>query len=362
MRVVVTGASGNVGTAVLRALARDPGGPHQVLGVSRHRPPPSGPYDVTGWVETDLGTEPATAALTEACTGADAVVHLAWLIQPSWDRERLRRTNQDGSRRVVEACQRAGVPRLVYASSVGTYAPAEPGQWVDESWSTAGVSTSSYSVDKAAVESMLDDVDAGRLGPRLAVARLRPGLILQPDAASEIMRYFVGPLVPRRLVHPALLRVLPWPRDLAVQFVHADDVADAVLRILHRGATGPFNLAADPVVDRDRIRALVGGRCRRCRHGPAGALVRTAAGGRPDLAGAPAAHRSGLARPRSRHSPAEDGPGPDRAGVAADPPRRPAAAGLPGRRSEPPRHAESRPARQLGSAHVRGDARGVPAR
>jgi nucleoside-diphosphate-sugar epimerase len=78
--------------------------------------------------------------------------------------------------------------------------------------------------------------------------------VLQPDAASEISRYFLGRLVPVSLVRPGLLRFAPWPPDLAFQLIHADDLADALARILERRAGGPFNLADDPVVDRDSFR------------------------------------------------------------------------------------------------------------
>jgi nucleoside-diphosphate-sugar epimerase len=155
---------------------------------------------------------------------------------------------------VLEAVRRAGVGHLVHMSSVGTYAAA-PGEWQDETWSTSGVPTSTYSVDKAACEAMLDDLPPGELD----VARVRPALILQQDAAGEIARYFLGNLVPVRMLRDPLLRWAPLPRQFAVQFVHADDVADALLRILEERATGAFNLAADPVIDRDVFGRLFGG-------------------------------------------------------------------------------------------------------
>jgi nucleoside-diphosphate-sugar epimerase len=81
---------------------------------------------------------------------------------------------------------------------------------------------------------------------------VRPTLILQPAAASEIGRYFLGPVVLRagRLLPPRLAHLLPLPLPgLSVAFVHADDVADALERILDRRASGAFNLAAEPLMD-----------------------------------------------------------------------------------------------------------------
>jgi UDP-glucose 4-epimerase len=251
VRIVITGASGNIGTALLRKLGD--GAVHKLVGISRRTPPATPPYAGVEWHQIDIGSATAAAELQDAMSGADAVVHLAWLIQPSHDRDALRRTNQDGMLSVIDAAQRAGVGHLIHMSSIGTYAPA-PGRWIDETWSTDGVPTSSYSVDKAACERMLDEAEG-----ELVVSRVRPAFVLQPDAASEISRYFLGPLVPIRLLRPGLLRFAPWPRTLAVQFVHADDVADLLSRVLAARAPGAFNVAADPVVDRNTWRETFGG-------------------------------------------------------------------------------------------------------
>ena len=112
MRVVVVGASGNAGTSVLSALANEPA-VDSVLGVARRAPSLSLPK--VEWTRADVTRD----VLEPLFRGADAVVHLAWLIQPSRDGEALRATNVDGSRRVFAAAAAAGVPALVYASSVG---------------------------------------------------------------------------------------------------------------------------------------------------------------------------------------------------------------------------------------------------
>jgi nucleoside-diphosphate-sugar epimerase len=55
------------------------------------------------------------------------------------------------------------------------------------------------------------------------------------------------------------MRLMPWPKSLCLQFVHADDVADAVVRILLDRMRGAFNVAAEPVVDRAAFRETFGG-------------------------------------------------------------------------------------------------------
>ena len=252
MRIAITGASGNVGTALLLALGGN--GEHEFVGISRRQPPAAPPYEWAQWHRIDIGAEGARQQLADAFRGVDAVVHLAWLIQPSREREVMRRTNQNGTAAVVDAVRDAGVGHLVHQSSIGTYAPG-PGRTVDESWPTTGVPSCSYSVDKAEAERIVDRLEGGDT----VVTRTRPGLIFQEPAASEIARYFLGPLVPSRLLGPAVMRFVPLSDRLAFQAVHADDVAAAITLLLERRAGGAFNIAADPVIDRAAFRDLFGG-------------------------------------------------------------------------------------------------------
>lgn len=259
MHVVVVGASGNVGTAVLRRLHQEPE-VQSITGIARRLPPrESGhPYDGVRWLSYDIGTPGSPAPLAGALKGADAVVHLAWQIQPSHRRELLRRTNVEGTKHLVEACVRAGVPKLVYASSLGTYAPGPKDRMVDETWPASGVPASTYSADKAAVESYLDTVE--REHPDWTVVRLRPALIFQADAAAEILRYFAGPFAPASLLRYGRLPVVPHSPELRTQAVHADDVADAYVRSARGDVHGAFNVAAQPVLDGQAVAAHFGGR------------------------------------------------------------------------------------------------------
>ena len=262
MRVAIVGASGHVGTALLRAL-REREEIDEILGLARREPDVSAePYDAARWERVDIampvadgaGEEHVVARLAELFEGFDTVVHLAWLIQPNRQRRLLRRANVDGTRRVIEACLRAGVGHLVCASSVGAYSGVDDDVRRDESWRTDGVPTSHYSVDKAAQERLLDDAEQRGL----AVARLRPALAFDAIAGAEIMRLFVGALVPPALLRPGRLPILPLPAGLRMQVVHGEDLADAYCRAIVRRATGAFNIATEPVLHADDIAAILG--------------------------------------------------------------------------------------------------------
>lgn len=256
LRIVVTGATGNVGTAVLRALAADHP-EHQVAGVVRRTPPSTSPYDTVTWHELDLAGPRAAEQLAPVVAGADAVVHLAWGFQPSRDPDYLRRTALGGTQAVIRAVHQGGVPHLVHMSSVGAYSPAVDRARVDETYPVNGVPTSPYSQHKAAAERMLDVLEA-RTGPAPVVSRLRPGFVLQRDAASGLLRYGLPGYLPAGALH--LLKVLPVDRALRIPVVHADDVAAAVLAVLRNRAPGAFNLAAEPPLTRDDVAAAFGAR------------------------------------------------------------------------------------------------------
>jgi nucleoside-diphosphate-sugar epimerase len=113
-------------------------------------------------------------------------------------------------------------------------------------------------VDKVAQERVLDEVAAAH--PDLVVSRVRPALIFQDDAGAEITRYFLGPLVPTALLRAGRLPVLPLPTGLRLQVVHADDVAQAISRILETRLPGPVNLAAPDILGAQEITDPLGGR------------------------------------------------------------------------------------------------------
>ena len=251
MRVAVTGATGNVGTSLVRALSADPA-VDEIVGIARRRPELS--VAKTRWVAADVARDD----LAEAFAGADAVVHLAWLIQPSRDRTTTRTVNVDGSRRVFEAAAAAGVRSLVYASSVGAYSPGPKDRRVDESWPTGGIPTSFYSRDKADVERILDSFEAAH--PQLRVVRLRPGLIFKAEAASGIRRLFAGPLLPTSLLRRRLIAVVPAIDRLRFQGVHSFDVAQAYRLAVVSDVRGAFNVAAEPVLDPPELGRLLGAR------------------------------------------------------------------------------------------------------
>jgi UDP-glucose 4-epimerase len=327
MRVVVTGATGNVGTSVVQSLLADPA-VDELLAIARRPASFSNPR--VRFAAADV----LRADLDALFAGADAVVHLAWLIQPSRDERVTHATNVDGSRRVFEAVVNARVPKLVYASSVGAYTRGPKDRRVDESWPTEGIRTLFYSRHKAAVEHMLDVLEHDQ--PWLRVVRMRPGLIFKREAATGIRRLFAGPFLPSVLVQRRLLAVVPDIPALRFQAVHSDDVGDAYRRAVIADAHGAFNIAAEPVLD-------------------PGVRRRAARRGRSHLAAAPAARPGRLDRPRPGRAVDGDGACPRATGLEPEGERHRCALGAAGwnQRQRGLSHSASRPRDRRSAARER---------
>lgn len=250
MRVLVLGATGNIGSALVRSLEGDPSVRH-VVGASRR------PAELPGgaeWREVDLGGDLPPDLLE----GVDAVVNLAWLMQPTRAPRITWATNVEGTARLLEQVRRSQVSTVVQASSVGAYTGRTGATPVDEAWPTHGVATSAYSREKAYVERLLDTLERDR--PDLRVVRMRHAFTFQAPAAVQQRRLFAGPLVPGSVMGRVRIPAVPMPRQLRFQAVHAEDVAAAYHAVLRRqGSHGAYNLAADDVLDGDSLAGLVGG-------------------------------------------------------------------------------------------------------
>ncbi|MGW6394154.1 NAD-dependent epimerase/dehydratase family protein [Streptomyces sp. NPDC055103] len=253
LRVVVTGATGNVGTSLVRALAREPR-VGSVLGLARRRPD----LELPGveWAEVDLSRDGDEPLLAQHVAVADAVVHLAWRFGPTHDPVKTWRTNVLGSVRVFDAVAAARVPVLVHASSVGAYSPGpKGGAPVSEAWPTHGWPDAAYTREKAYLERVLDTFE--RDHPLIRVVRMRPAFLLKEESASEQRRIFAGRFFPGQLMRPELLPLLPEFEGLRFQVMHTEDAADAYRRALLRDVRGAFNLAAEPVLDADVLGRLL---------------------------------------------------------------------------------------------------------
>jgi UDP-glucose 4-epimerase len=232
--VIVIGATGNVGTSVLRSLDNEDQ-VESILGMARRLPRLQ--MRKVEWTAADVTKDDLVPHLR----GADAVVLLSWLKQPSRDLNKLWMNNVEGSMRAARAVKEAGVPVLLYASSIGTYSPAAKNRAVD------GIPVLYYSRQKAEVERRLDHFESQN--PDVRVVRFRPAPAFKCESAEGMRRLIGGLFFPGFLARPEFINLIPEIKGLRFQVVHSYDVGEAYRLALLRNVRGAFNLAADRVLD-----------------------------------------------------------------------------------------------------------------
>jgi nucleoside-diphosphate-sugar epimerase len=184
LTVAVTGPTGEIGLPFMRALEHTPE-VGRIVALARR---PFEPLDF-GWKKTEYhqGDILDRAAVGELARGADVVVHLAFIVVKA--SAASADINIEGSRNVFEASAAAGVPRLVYTSSVAAYGYDTVEGLLTEDSPTEGSERHAYSHQKAEVEGVLHRALAGSSTEAYI---FRPCIVAGPEA-------------------PALLEQLPSP-------------------------------------------------------------------------------------------------------------------------------------------------------
>lgn len=245
LTVAVTGPTGDVGIAALRALDASPK-VGKVIGMAR-RPFDPADHDLSDKIVYQQGDVLDRASVDALVKGADVVMHLAFII--FGDPGEAHRINTEGSRNVFEATVAAKAKRLVYTSSVAAYGfhPDNP-QPLTEDVPTAGTDSFYYSAHKAELEQVLDEVLAGTkvdayvFRPCIVAGAGAPTLI---ETMIKMLPVFGQLRIARRLADqiPFLGPVLPDP-GVDFQLVHSDDVAAALVAAVEgAGEPGRYNLA-----------------------------------------------------------------------------------------------------------------------
>lgn len=212
LTVAVTGPTGSIGKAFIRALESTPG-VERIIGMARSPVDP----EAMGWTKTEYrqGDILDRSSVDKAVDGADVVVHLAFLI---WGTQKeTGEVNLEGSRNVFQGAFDAGAARLVYTSSVAAYGfYDENPDILTEEVPARGTEGHYYSSQKAELETTLTAMskDAGT-----DVYIFRPCIVAGPSALDlidkipyvQLSEKLPGPV--KRLVGtiPLLRPVIPDP-------------------------------------------------------------------------------------------------------------------------------------------------------
>jgi dihydroflavonol-4-reductase len=222
-RVLVTGASGFVGSAVARKLAAR-GASVRVL--IRKTSPRENFADVP--CEIVEGDMRDAASVARAMAGVRYLFHVAadyrlWARDPS----EIIENNREGTRIVMEAARDAGVGRVVYTSSVATLKPRDDGSDADER-DRAGMATAigAYKKSKVAAERVVEAMAAEGL----------PVVLVSPS--TPIGPRDIRPTPTGRIIVEAATGRIPAYVDTGLNLVHVDDVAEGHLLALEKGRQG----------------------------------------------------------------------------------------------------------------------------
>src|SRR5215218_181238 len=219
-KTLVTGASGFVGSHVLRALLERGDDVRVTLRRDSSRAAQEGLEVAVATAQ--LGDR---AALRRALRGVDRVFHVAGTTNLRASPAELTRVNVEGTRMVLEEALRAGVERVVHTSSIGAVGPARPGGAVDERHAFPSRLDVPYAVSKHAAET-----EALRVAARgLDVVIVCPAHVFGPGD--------LGP-TSTGVVRRFLLRRIPIYVPGAINVVDVRDVAAGHLLADERGATG----------------------------------------------------------------------------------------------------------------------------
>lgn len=252
---LLTGASGFVGSAVLRCLLAA-GGSIRVL-----TRPSSDRRNFEGLdCEVVIGDLDDAASLKAAVTGCRALFHVAadyrlWVPKP----ESIYRTNVDGTRALMRAAAEAGVARIVYTSSVATLGLRRDGTPADEDTPVAlSDMIGHYKRSKFLAEEEVR---------RQAREEGLPVVIVNPSA--PVGPRDIKPTPTGRMIVDAASGRMPAYVDTGLNLVHVDDVAEGHLRAFARGVVGErYILGGDDLTLREiltMVAALVGRRPPRIR-------------------------------------------------------------------------------------------------
>ena len=259
MRYLITGGSGYIGSRLVDHLS---GRPDTEAIVVADVKPPAAFRPNTSFQKLDVRDRAGVRALI-ATERPDALVHLAFLLNPIHDEAAMYDVDVNGTQNVLEAASDANVGHVLVTSSTTAYgAFAENPVPLTEDDPVRGAPDFSYARDKAESDRLCQLWALEH--PERVMTIVRPCIVFGPEVDNYIVRLWL-----KQPFHADLRR-----GDPPMQFVHVDDVADALIGLLEGRHAGAFNVAADGYITLAEASQMIGLKTRRV---PYGAYKRLAA-------------------------------------------------------------------------------------
>jgi len=242
MRYVVTGGAGYIGTRLIeRLVGRDD---TERVVIADIRPPRSFRPKVE-FSKLDVRDGDGVRSLLER-ERPDALVHLAFVLNPMHDEHTMYEIDVGGTHNVLEAASATGVEHVLVTSSATAYGafPDNPVP-IDEDQPVRGVPDFEYARDKTESDRLCQLWALKH--PDRVMTIVRPCIVFGPNVDNYIVRAWTK--------QPFFADIGGF--DVPVQFVHEDDVVEAISRLLLGRHAGQFNLAADGLMTRRECAELL---------------------------------------------------------------------------------------------------------
>src|SRR5919106_4203762 len=243
MRYLITGGSGYIGTRLVELLAGRED--TEKIVIADVVPPKGGYQPKTEFERVDVRDRGAVhGALQQA--NPDVVVHLAFILNPSHDEGLMYEVDVNGTHNVLEAAAEVGIGQVLVTTSAVAYGafPDNPNP-ITEDHPVRGVARFSYARDKTESDRVVQLWALQH--PDVITTIVRPCIVYGPNVDNYLVRLWSDA--------PAIADV--GNLDGTIQFVHEDDVVEAISRLLLGKHAGQFNLAADGLMTRRECAELL---------------------------------------------------------------------------------------------------------
>jgi len=259
MRYVITGGAGYIGTRLVEHLVEREDTERVVVADLR---PPRLFRPKTGYEQLDVRDGNRARELLER-ERPDALVHLAFILNPMHDENAMYEIDVGGTHNVLEAASAAGTQHVLVTSSSTAYGafPDNPVP-IEEDWPVRGVPDFEYARDKAESDRLCQLWALRHPDRTMTIAR--PCIVFGPTVDNFIVRLWTK----------APVQFDMGNLDQVTQFVHEDDLVDALVTLLTGRHAGAFNVAGDGTVTYRELADAIGLKTRRM---PAAMVRRLAA-------------------------------------------------------------------------------------
>jgi UDP-glucose 4-epimerase len=260
MRYVITGGSGYIGSRLVDLLSRRQDTEKIVI---CDLAPPATYRPGTEYERVDVRDRKAVRTVLERAK-PDALVHLAFILNPSHDEHFMYDVDVNGTNNVLEAAAAAGTGQVLVTSSATAYGafPDNPVPLTEDD-PVRGVAGFAYARDKTESDRLCQLWAAKH--PDRAMTIVRPCIVFGPNVDNYLVRLWTK--------QP--FAADPGTLDNDIQFVHEDDLVEALAALLLGRHAGAFNVAGDGLMTMRECAEMIGSPIRRMPMRAYRALART---------------------------------------------------------------------------------------